>query len=91
MTESYNFTWSESDRSKLSLLGGVVVFFKLVEGGYEPQLRTVAYVHRDHVFLVIDGKRQRFQSVPISQCDPSSVVDRSTMEEIARTATGSAA
>lgn len=92
MTEQYNFTWTDADLDKLHMLCGVVCYFKLASGGYEPQLRSVAHVHNGFAFTISgSGTGMKFYSVPLSQCDPSSLLSREKMAEIARGAAGSAA
>lgn len=87
----YSFTWSDADLAKLSPGVGVVAIFKHADGTYAPQLRVLAMSWRGHAFLIDGRDGRKFMTVLLSQCDPASVVDVATMQQIARGAAGSAA
>lgn len=91
--EVYDFEWADEDLDALRMHCGIVCYFRLASGGHEPQLRIVAHVHDGHVFVINGtGVGMKFTSVPLSQCDPGSLLSREKMAEITRGVTaGSAA
>lgn len=91
LEDAYEFTWSEEARDKLTPGVGIVVVFKNADGTPAPQLRVLAMSWRGHAFLIDGRDGRKFMTVLLSQCDPASVVDVTTMQQIARGAAGSVA
>lgn len=88
---SETFEWTDSDRAMLRPGVGLVALFRNADGTPAPQLRVLAMAWRGHAFLIDGRDGRKFITVLLSQCDPTSVVDAATMQQIARGAPGSAA